>query len=211
MAAYSDFYSTVMMGVVGKVEFKHRVRTLPLGMEIGTISDEALGLLIVENYIDRWIDMYKKSKGMLRMLTAGDKTPASWMSDVLTKYTAGSSGGQRTKGRTQKSDDNDDDSYNRKWSPQGIIRFNELRKFAKNDRAKNPGFAATWMAEERAKQQIKTKSDNVFVEDEQIVEADNDLETSGEDVARAVPGRLLDKAKNHLGIESDASTENEGD
>lgn len=196
------------MGVVGKVEFKHRVRTLPLGMEIGTISDEALGLLIVENYIDRWVDMFKKSKGHLRMLTAGDKTPTSWQSNVLTKYTAGS-GGQRTRGQAQKPDDNDDDSYNRKWSPEGIIRFNALRKFAKNDRAKHPGFAATWMAEEKAKQNIKTRSDDVFVEDEQIVEAENDLESSDEEVTS--PARVLDKARNKLGIESDASTEPEAD
>jgi len=200
--AYSDFYSNVMMGVLGKLEFKHRVRNYPIDMEIGTVSDEALGLLIVENYYDRWVDMYNKSNGMIRVLSAGEQMPKNWMSDILTKYTAGANDGNRQKGKKVKTGDQDD-SWNRKWSSAGIVRFNELRQFAKQDRKDHPSFVATWMVAEKAKMKVSTRSDNVFEEPERVVEADNDLDSVDGDVGG---GRgYLDKAKNDCGIESDSS------
>ena len=162
-AAYLDFYSTVMMGVLGKVEFKHRVRTYPLGSEIGTISDEALGLLIVDNYMDRWNDMYKNSKGNIRVLTGGEPMPGEWKSQVATKYTASANDGIRSRGGKAAADDADD-TFNRKWSAAGIVHFNELRRFAKQDRLDNPDFATKWMSAEKQTMKATRRSDNIFKE-----------------------------------------------
>ena len=206
-AAYSDFYSTVVRGVLGKMEFKHRVRTYPLGMEIGTISDEALGLLIVENYIDRWIDIYRKSNGEIRNLPSGDSMPKKWLSQVSTKYTASAKDGIRSKGGTAIADD-PDDCFNRKWSAAGIVRFNELRQFVKQDREEHPCFLTTWMSAEKTTLKATKRSDNLFVEREQVVEADNDLDSCNDEKIRA--GEMLVKPKSSLGCYSDDdSTVNE--
>jgi hypothetical protein len=206
-AAYFDFYSTVMMGVLGKVEFKHRVRTYPLGSEIGTISDEALGLLIADNYIDRWIDMFKNSKGNIRILTGGEEMPDEWKSQVPTKYTASANDGIRSRGGKAAADDQDD-TFNRKWSAAGIVRFNELRRFAKQDRLNNPDFATKWMSAEKQTMKATRRSDNLFEEPDVVVEADNDLDSGDDDLIG--DGKKLVKSKNDLGIDdSDPDTEEE--
>ena len=207
VAAYSDLYSTVLMGVIGKVEYKHRVSTYGLGQEISTISDEALGLLIVENYIDRWVDMYKKSKGKIRILHGGEAMPKEWLSTVATKYTASASDGIRFRGLKAAADDTDD-SYNRKWTADGIARFNELRLFVKQDRLDNPNFIVKWITDAKKTMKGRRRSDNAFEEADKVVEADNDLDSCDDHNERE--GEPIVKPKNLLGLD-DTSTENDDD
>jgi hypothetical protein len=47
--AYAGFYTYIVKAIVGKRNFKKRLRTMAEGTQIVTVSDEALALIGVEN------------------------------------------------------------------------------------------------------------------------------------------------------------------
>lgn len=161
------FYDYIMRGVLGRMEFSHRVSSYSLGSDIATISDEALGLLIVENYLPRWVDMYHKSNGNLRMMARGETMPASWISTVPTRYTANGTDGS--------------EGHSRTWMPEGIARFNDLRKIVRADRKRFSGVQARWHAHAQAGLSKKRKRQPVMEEEGAYVEADNDLMSSDDE------------------------------
>ena len=71
-AAYLVFYLTFMPAIVGKCRFKNRLKNLPGGKEIATISDEALTLLGLENGVTRSDDVYTKSVGKQEILNTSN-------------------------------------------------------------------------------------------------------------------------------------------
>ena len=137
-AAYTVFYRTFVSTVVGKMRFKKALEDKNKTEDIATISDEALALLALENAIERWDDEYDRSEGQIRPIRKGQTRPAAWISEVETKYTVAKS--ENVSGLKRGSD--------KRWSWDGITRFNQLHTLIKADRAEHPDFFATFKENE---------------------------------------------------------------
>jgi hypothetical protein len=61
--AYADFFTCIVNAIVGKRNFKKRLRTMAEGAEIVTVSDKALALISVENGRQVWDDVFQLSEG----------------------------------------------------------------------------------------------------------------------------------------------------
>jgi len=107
---YFEFLEYFVSSVTGKNHFKYH-RCDKLLSEYVTVCDEALAILIFENNIDTWKDLYLKN------ITKN--------STVRKKYTNGGS----SKGDTASS------RKYQGWSSEGIDRFNELFDLVKADRS----------------------------------------------------------------------------
>ena len=107
--------------------------------EVSTISDEALALLGLENGVDRWDDIFKRCEGDVRPYAKGQEIPEAHKSTVPTKYTVSSNPDANT----------EKEGTDKRWSKEGIIRFNQLRQLIIKDRAAHPEFVPKWLAQER--------------------------------------------------------------
>jgi hypothetical protein len=138
-AAYSVFYSTFIPPIVGRSLLKKLVEDDSVFEEISTISDEALALLALENGVDRWDDVFTKCKGDVRPFARGQPIPEGLKSTVPTKYTVSSTldaGG-------------DKEGNDKRWSKEGIIRFNQLRQKIIKDRGRHTDFIEGWLTQQR--------------------------------------------------------------
>jgi hypothetical protein len=81
------FYSTFLPVVVGRSLLKKLVADKDTVEEVATISDEALTLLGLENYGDRWDDIFTRCEGDVRPYGKGQEMPEEHKSTVPTKYT----------------------------------------------------------------------------------------------------------------------------
>jgi hypothetical protein len=138
-AAYSVFYSTFVPAIVGRHLMKKLVADKHTFEELATISDEALALLGLENGVERWDDIFTKCKGDVRPWPKGQKVPEDMKSSVPTKYTVSSNPDATV----------DKEGNDKRWSKEGIIRFNQLRQLIIKDRAANHDFVPKWLAQER--------------------------------------------------------------
>jgi hypothetical protein len=107
--------------------------------EISTISDEALALLALENGIDCWDDVFTKNKGNVRPFPKGQPIPEELKSTVPTKYTVSSTSDP----------DGDKEGNGKRWSKEGIIRFNQLRQKIIKDRRAHSDFIERWLTQQR--------------------------------------------------------------
>jgi hypothetical protein len=89
-AAYTVFYNTFLPVVVGRLLLKKLVADKDTVEEVATISDEALTLLGLENYGDRWDDIFTRCKGDVRPYAKGQEMPEEHKSTEPTKYTVSS-------------------------------------------------------------------------------------------------------------------------
>jgi hypothetical protein len=139
-AAYSVlFYSTFILTIVGRSLMKKLVEDDIVFEEISTISDEALALLaLLENGVDRWDDVFSKSKGNVRPFTRGQPIPEELKSTVPTKYTVSST----------LDADGDKEGNNKQWSKEGILRFNQLRQMSIKDREAHSDFIEWWLTQQ---------------------------------------------------------------
>jgi hypothetical protein len=193
-AAYSVFYTIFMPSIVGKRRFANRVRNLPDGQEIATVSDEALAMLGLENSIERWDDLFDKSGGQYRIIHKDEEYPKEWISDKYTKYT----------GTSSRDPNIPQDTEDKRWSQKGIERFNELRKHVIADRATHNKFMATWLKQERDKRKNR-KAEELDEDDSTgLVDADDDLFHQPSQPSTLTP------ARNKVGVES-SSDEDEND
>jgi hypothetical protein len=192
--AYSLFYTKFVRAIVGKRVFRQRLRSMTMGDEIATVSDEALTLLGFDNNILMWDDIWFISGGEIRTVPHGEPIPEKFQSKLLPKYT-----------RTSRMDaDNKNNTEDKRWNVDGIARFNELRQLVIQDRKANPGFKTRWLQELR--ETLKGKMDNDIddLEDSSNIEAHDDLFS---DQAAAQP--VLTKAKQALGVSN--SVHSDGD
>jgi hypothetical protein len=137
--AYTVFYSTFLPVVVGRSLLKKLVADKDTVEEVATISDEALTLLGLENYGDRWDDIFTRCEGDVRPYAKGQDIPEEHKSTVPTKYT-----------KVSNPDANSEkEGTNKAWTRDGILRFNQLRKGIIQDRAAHPQFLPAWLAHER--------------------------------------------------------------
>jgi hypothetical protein len=125
-----------------------------------------------------------------------EKVPEHWKPDLLPKYT-----------RTSRSDPaNQRNTEDKRWSSEGIIRFNDLRQLVIKDRADHPDFKITWLNQVREEMKGSLDTDLDDVEDSGHVDADDDL--FPETVATHP---VLNPAKQKLGARSDSNDSSEGD
>jgi hypothetical protein len=85
--AYYVFYTQFVRATVGKRPFRQRLRSMAVGDEIASVSDEALTLLGFENSIEMWDDVWKISDGEIRTVRHDEKIPENFKSKLLPIYT----------------------------------------------------------------------------------------------------------------------------
>ena len=196
-AAYAVFYSTYLPAVVGKQCFKERVRNLKKDKEIATVSDEALALLGLENGEERWADVYEKSKGEIRPVRKDEEYPEGWISTVPTKYTIPT----RTDPNSEK------EGNDKRWSMEGIIRFNQLHKQVVQDRKDHPEFLAQWLATERQCSGNDGALADSAADNPNMVDAVDDFTAS----PSKMPARALTKAAGTAGVAATADEDDSSD
>jgi hypothetical protein len=96
---------------------------------VSTISDEALALLGLENGVDCWDDNFTKYKCNVRPFLKGQKP---------TKYTVSSNPNANTY----------KEGNGKRWSKEGIIRFNQPPQLIIKDPTTHPEFMPKWLAQE---------------------------------------------------------------
>jgi hypothetical protein len=161
-AAYTVFYNTFLPVVVGRLLLKKLVADKDTVEEVATISDEALTLLGLENYGDRWDDIFTRCKGDVRPYAKGQEMPEEHKSTVPTKYTVSSNPDANS----------DKEGTNKVWSSAGILRFNLLRQGVIHDRAAHPEFLPKWLAQERDLMAADPTTSNSG--EDKIMDADDD-------------------------------------
>ena len=110
-----------------KVDWKARYRSASNDRDLWMVSNEAFGLLLLENSWDRWMDIFTQSKGHV-VIKRGAKKAAN-ESQVPPKYTwGGVVYSDKSKKLTV------DTGCGKGWSREGIIRFNELFDQVSKDR-----------------------------------------------------------------------------
>jgi hypothetical protein len=153
-------------------------------------------LLGIENSYEMWNGVYKKSEGGIRLVRNDETVPEHWKSSILPKYT-----------RTSKSDPaSQRNTEDKRWSSEGILRFNNLRQLVIKDHTNYPDFKITWLNQVRAEMKGSLDTDVDDVEDLAQVEADNDLFP---ETAAAQP--VLNPAKQTLGVLTAVHSDNNDD
>jgi hypothetical protein len=197
VAAYSVFYSTFIPTMVGRSLMKKLVEDDSVLEEISTISDEALALLALENGVNRWDDVFTRRKGDVRPFPKDQEIPKEFISTVQTKYTVSSSSDAvgETEGREKR------------WSKDGIIRFNQLRQMVIKDRAAHPEFIEDWLQQQR--DAMATGPSTASKTEANTVDADDDF---GSTPAK-MPGAQLKKAAQSEDVvdEDDSHSDGDGD
>lgn len=134
------FFDYFVKSIAKKSLWASRVSQAKIETDICSVSDEAFALLVYENNIDRWTDIYSKDPNALLPRLGAGKRRSYCESLVPTKY---------TRGGIQYSGDQDKPcrGYNGKgWSNEGITRFNVLYGKVLHDRKDNSGFFDRYVA-----------------------------------------------------------------
>ena len=138
---YRLFFSLFVPHLEKRSNWDDRVANAENDKDVVSVSSEAFGLLILENYWDRWLDFYAMSDGELA--TKKGTKMRSVQSSVLPKYTRG--GTTYDKDAEKKAGVN----IRKGWSMKGINRFNQLYDFVLKDRRKHPMFFSNWLESTR--------------------------------------------------------------
>ena len=85
--SYCFFFDRFVPILEKKKLFLGRVEEAQTDEDLVSISSEAFGLLLLENYWDRWLDIYKKCGGGIGI--RGAKIPKEIILTVQPKYTRG--------------------------------------------------------------------------------------------------------------------------
>jgi len=114
--AFLYFYHHILPCVAGLQKCRREGKLQRLG-QIATPSDEALGLLLIENSEDRWLDEFEESK--TRHGATSVSTPTMYTTSGTTNEYKAFTG------------------KNCGWTVEGIERFNEILDMVKDDRKQN--------------------------------------------------------------------------
>ena len=134
---YGKFIPCISSSKVYKQEIRERLLDKNDNSELFSMSDEAFTLLLLENYFDRWMDIYTKEGGVPRR-KIGSRRKKEVDSDVKPKYT---SGGVVYNARKE--------AKGKGWKNDGIQRYNDLFGIVETDRANNELFMARFLASQR--------------------------------------------------------------
>ena len=117
--SYSFFFDIFVPLLEKKSTFNEKLMTATKDEELLCISSEAFGLLVLENHLDRWLDIYTKCGGKIK-----DKKNKEKLTNIQPKYTRGG----------LRNGQNKDIGIGKGWSFEGIDCFNELFAFVRQDR-----------------------------------------------------------------------------
>lgn len=120
-SAYSFFCYHFLPYVVGRTKWNYIMRTNRDIRDVASTSDEALGLVLLENSWDRWEWEHTKTKEDIKADNA--KRPEE-RTGPQTKYTVGR--GRKDVSRSCSG-----------WTNQGILRFSELAKMTDTQKAED--------------------------------------------------------------------------
>lgn len=158
---YESFIPAVATTDFYKQHLKVRMSNLTDNRELFTVSDEAFTLLLLENYYDRWMDIFMKF-GAEPPPNRGSKKKV-FQSKVKPKYTRGGNvySGEAYEGDTGSGEGGLPSMNNagkgKGWTNAGITRFNVLFKEVKQDRINCPLFVKRFLNEKReSKEEVET-------------------------------------------------------
>ena len=83
--SYSFFFDRFVLLLEKKTSFQRKIKTATQDEELLTIRSEAFGLLLLENYWLRWLDISQKSGG--RVSIRGCSKRKESLSQIQPKYT----------------------------------------------------------------------------------------------------------------------------
>ena len=131
---YEMFIPSIASSETFKMQMGQRMRNEKDTRELYTKSDEAFTLLLLENYYDRWMDIYQNHGGRPPVNRGSRKK--CFESKVRPKYTAGGNvydeqGGKASSCGMRKG---------KGWDISGIRRYNELFDQVEADRNNHPLF-----------------------------------------------------------------------
>jgi hypothetical protein len=149
--------------IVGKTVFKERLKSAKVEEDVYTICDETFCLLVIENYYDRWVDMFEN--GQTNSSTKPKSKEWQWRSDVKTKYTEGGirfREPEQEQANEPKEDENNEEEVkgvqSKGWSDAGIQRHNALFQIVKQDRSKRPKPFRRWLKEKQDELQSQERA-----------------------------------------------------
>jgi hypothetical protein len=117
--SYILFFETVVSCIIGKGTWKANAGTKKLS-EFITASDEAFGLLLLENSWDVWVTMSENKRQGRPMGKAKGGDNGGRAGELMTRYTMNGAHVKKHQG----------------WSQEGLDRFVDLAELVKEDRAK---------------------------------------------------------------------------
>lgn len=150
--AYELFCEEILPCIVGKTIWD-KERAVKEILKIASATDEAWGLLLLENSWDLW-------KKMAESEDAGEKLDKK--NRPSTKWTSTAMSAGKYEG----------------WGDDGIPRYNTLVKAAKEDRAKNSKFDETFLRKRKLEKEAGGKGSRKRVRDgaEETVVIESDME-----------------------------------
>ena len=160
--AYGVLFSVFLPAVIGKLSFQDKIlEAYDGGRELCTKSDEAFVLLLLENSIDRWKDIFTRSQG--RTTPSRGSRRRKWYSNITPKYTCGGiifnkEDDEGSPTDVPKASAPQQKAVGKGWNNMGIKRFNELFALVNVDRSNHPGFTRNWMIDYMAAMRPKKKS-----------------------------------------------------
>lgn len=134
--AYVVVYDKFLPCIVGKTKWRERLTYVQHDKDLSSPTDEALCLLFLENYYDRWMDLYQIANAPVVPLR-GEKKRV-FKSDVPPKYTAGGIKYDKTE-RPRHSG----------WNADGIKRFNFYHDRVVLDRRLHPHYVVNFLSAKR--------------------------------------------------------------
>lgn len=154
---YNVVYSTFIPAVSTTEYYKYnlavRMRSTSDYRELFTKSDEAFTLLLLENYYDRWIDIYKRHGG--EPPTSRGTRKKKFQSQIQPRYTRGGNIYEEPDGSSnQDTDTLPKIKRGKGWTNEGIERYNELFKQVGADRANNPLFIKRFLKAKKAEKDV---------------------------------------------------------
>jgi hypothetical protein len=128
---YEHFIPAISSSSYYKEEMETRMSNAADNRELFSKSDEAFALLLLENYYDRWTDIFKKSDGKILTHIRGREKKIN--SNVRPRYTSGgniymSSDSSVANAKVEKG---------KGWNLEGYKRFNVLFDKVLEDRKKS--------------------------------------------------------------------------
>ena len=138
---YGKFIPCIASTKVYKEKIRERILEKDDNTELFTKSDEAFTLLLLENYYDRWMDIYKHNGGITRR-KLGSRRKKEVQSEVKPKYT---SGGVVYNSRKE--------AKGKGWKNDCISCYNDLFAIVENDRLNNALFMSRFLEAQRNKEE----------------------------------------------------------
>jgi hypothetical protein len=143
---YGTFLPQVATSELYKSQMDSRMYDDNNNNEIYSVSDEAFTLLLLENYWDRWVDIFNKKDGVPERRTGSNKKKEP-LSEVRPRYTHG---GNVYK-ETEKKKNTDTEKG---WSNAGLRRYNELFLHVQEQREMHPMALSRFLDKKRKAKKV---------------------------------------------------------